>query len=405
MDDKLVEKQQHPKQDTFQTPSLCSNTCESIANHNEESRDSKQGQSIISTVDIEMISLSGTPRERSGELISHPIAATNESNDVENVNENHSDLDTTLTINAGKKISAFTRALHQKKNLTEEELENYEQAVSRMIDVALNDHSISTAEALQQVRFAFSNLIQLRDQRNSSQCPTCCAKFSRLIGVKLEIVSDFPGYTTRRISIFLWTFILTLAIILIIVGAFAYSGYFDPPNHCIDCFETTCNDKMFLLGDGSCDDIFNCQEWSFDANDCGTTTGLHNETTEISNITDGSMSLNSNTVMNYWVLAVASLTVGCIVASFQLCCCCCCRFNWQCRQGVSFAVLYFKFIKFAKQMLILIFHQHILKVIAIDSTVCKELGYNCYAMYPKCICNCFKYVWTQHLFIVPWMCM
>ena len=46
------------------------------------------------------------------------------------------------------------------------------------------------------------------------------------------------------------------------------------PPECIDCAGRDCSTTIGQLGDGSCDDPFDCLEYGFDAGDCGTTACL-----------------------------------------------------------------------------------------------------------------------------------
>ena len=148
-------------------------------------------------------------------------------------------------------------------------------------------------------------------------------------------------------------------------------------------------DDLDLLGDGVCDEKFNCVAWFYDGSDCmedgspdpipipnpnptstTTTTAAappisttilplppppgsgsgspgsdDNDDENDENEDDGperdsdSDSDSGSVAEIYWLgFALAMLVLGSVLASFLLCCCCCCRWNWKFANGVRMFV-------------------------------------------------------------------
>jgi hypothetical protein len=226
-----------------------------------------------------------------------------------------------------------------------------ERAVSRIIDLALVDATLTTAEALQEVRFAFAQLIRLRDEGSAPSCcpPQCCERLGQCMSLRFELASAFPGHTTRPGSYALWIITLLAAVALIAIGAIAQEEVFGriaadtdtttdaaASASCLDCDSVACavglGGGVAGLGDGVCSEAFNCAFWDFDGGDCDAAAAADNLASNASNSNgDGAGDV---VVVDYRGLALSCLVLGCALATFALTCCCCCRCNWQCKPGV-----------------------------------------------------------------------
>ena len=224
--------------------------------------------------------------------------------------------------------------------------EDRERSINNIIDAALSNSVLAVPDALQRIRFAFAKIIRLqeRQDRKEGGVSDCSRKCSRCIGVRFDVVSDYPSYTTSTGSLVLWILTVLASLALIVVGSLSFNGIFgfEFGGNCVDCNGATCVGGPDALGDGVCDLIFDCSAFGFDAGDCvgfstppppigggGIDGGNDGDDDDDDDDDDG-----DEFDISVIALTTAGLLVGCLLFVFACCCCCCCRLNWRCGPGV-----------------------------------------------------------------------